>query len=282
VWSSNAHRWGRRSAAEKGRRRCRLETPRCRRSWRSPAPALRVDALDIDLPSGAPLLRAVSFTVLASRSLLIVGPSGVGKKTLLRAIAGIWPYGRGRIEMPNTGHEVIMPEKPYLPVGTLRQALTYPQVDARIAGTDQQWNPGRIGTARHSGLAEVDGDAAYSTVPIGPEGSGLPRDAEIERVLVLCRAGHLAGRLDEEQNWAQRLSLTEQKRLAFARLLLQKPTLIFLDETASDLDDESALHLYHILRAELAGAMLITVGHGGPLAQLHDAQLELRRCAEPT
>jgi putative ATP-binding cassette transporter len=247
---------------------------------RSPAPALRVDDLDIDLPSGAPLLRALSFTVLPGRSLLIVGPIGAGKTTLLRAIAGIWPYGKGRIELPDAGREVIMPEKPYLPVGTLRQALTYPQVDARIAGDDRQWDPSQIGSAQRAGLAEHDGEAAYSSAPIGPDGSGLPTDADLQRALALCGVAHLASRFDDEQNWSQRLSVNEQKRLAFARLLLQRPELIFLDETTSGLDDESALSLYRILRKELPGAMVITVGHLGPLQQLHDAQLELRRCEE--
>ena len=247
---------------------------------RSPTPALQVDDLDIDLPSGAPLLRALSFTVLPGRSLLIVGPAGAGKTTLLRAIAGIWPYGRGRIAIPDTGREVIMPEKPYLPVGTLRQALTYPQVDARIAGDDLQWDPRQIGSAQHAGLAERDGEAAYSRAPIGPEGSGLPTDADLQRALALCGVTHLASRLDDEQNWSQRLSLDEQKRLAFARLLVQRPDRIFLDETTSDLDEESALYLYRTLREELPGAMVITVGHLGPLQQLHGAHLELRRCGK--
>ena len=253
---------------------------RCIEIRRSPAPGLRVDDLDIDLPGGAPLLRGLSFAVLPGRSLLIVGPAGAGKTTLLRAIAGIWPYGKGRIEIPDTGREVIMPEEPYLPVGTLRQALTYPHVDGRIASDDLQWDPSQIGSAQHAGLAERDDEAAYSRAPSGPEASGLPTDADLQRALALCGVAHLASRLDDEQNWSQRLSLIEQKRLAFARLLLQRPDLIFFDETTSDLDDESALDLYRILREELPGAMVITVGHLGPLQQLHDAQLELRRCEE--
>jgi len=76
-----------------------------------------------------------------------------------------------------------------------------------------------------------------------PDSSGLPTDADLERALALCGVAHLARRLDDEQNWPQGLSLNEQKRLAFARLLSQRPDVIFLDETTSGLDDESALDL---------------------------------------
>jgi putative ATP-binding cassette transporter len=245
---------------------------------RSPTPALHVDGLDVDLPNGVPLLHAVTFTVLPGGSLLIIGPAGTGKTTLLRAIAGIWPYGQGLIEIPETGREVIMPETPYLPVGSLRQALTYPQVDARIGDGELQWDSRQIGTAQRAGLAEPDGAEHYSQASTGLDGSGLPSDADLQRVLALCGVAHLAGDLDDEQNWAQRLSLSEQKRLAFARLLLHRPDLIFLDETTSDLDDEAALNLYCILRAEIPDAIVVTVGRGGRLQQLHDTQLELRRC----
>lgn len=258
----------------------RTNPERCIEVRRLPGSCLRVDALDIDLPGGAPLLRALSFTVLPGQSLLIVGPTGAGKTTLLRAIVGIWPYGKGRIEIPDSGREVIMPEKPYLPVGSLRAALTYPLVDTRIAGDDLQWNPHQISTAQKAGLAERESGAADRGTSPQPQGNGLPSDADVRRALSLCGVAHLAGRLDDEQHWSQRLSLTEQKRLAFARLLLLRPDLIFLDETVSDLDDESAIHLYRLLREELPGAMVVTVGHKGPLQELHDAQLDLQPCGD--
>lgn len=220
-------------------------------------PHLRVEGVDLDLPTGEPLLRGISFTVAPGHSLLIAGRTGTGKTTLLRAIAGIWPYGKGRIEIPGGQREVIMPEKPYLPIGTLRQALLYPQVEASAAEKVAQ------------------GAAARA------ERAGLLTDPDLRRALNRCGLAHLETRLDEEQNWSQRLSLNEQKCLAFARLLLQRPDVIFLDETTSGLDGETEARLYHVLRAELPQAMLITVGNRDTLAALHEQVVELRREEAP-
>lgn len=86
-----------------------------------------VERLDLDLPDGTPLLRGVTFSVDRGGALLIVGPSGSGKSTLLRAIAGIWPFGRGRIRL-DKGRIAFVPQRPYLPLGTLAEALLYPNV----------------------------------------------------------------------------------------------------------------------------------------------------------
>jgi putative ATP-binding cassette transporter len=84
-----------------------------------------VEQLDLDLPDGTPLLRGVTFAVNRGEALLIVGPSGSGKSTLLRAIAGIWPFGRGRIRL-DKGQIAFVPQRPYLPLGTLAEVLLYP------------------------------------------------------------------------------------------------------------------------------------------------------------
>jgi putative ATP-binding cassette transporter len=92
---------------------------------------LEVTDLELDLPDGAALLREVSFAVTPGEALLIAGPSGTGKSTLLRAIAGIWPYGRGAIRL-SEGSCLFLPQRPYLPLGTLRDAVLYPSEHAGL------------------------------------------------------------------------------------------------------------------------------------------------------
>ncbi len=243
---------------------------------RGPGSGLRVGGLDVDLPSGEPLLRGLRFDVPRGGSLLIMGPAGTGKTTLLRAIAGIWPYGNGRIEMPEAALAVVMPESPYLPVGSLRRALRYPEIDPRRVRNGVHWDAAQIDATARAGLPEAEVtavDAAAAAVDAGD----LPSDADLLRALDLCGLSHLTGRLDEEQNWSQRLSTNEQKRVVFAHLLVQRPDLIFLDETVSGLDDEATTELYCTLRAELPNAVIVTVGHKGALEALHTQHFDLQR-----
>jgi putative ATP-binding cassette transporter len=191
-----------------------------------------VDALDLDLPDGTPLLRDVTFTVAAGESLLIAAPTGTGKSTLLRAIAGIWPFGRGRVRL-GEGAVLFLPQRPYLPLGSLRTALLYPNENEDMA-------PERIAAA----LKQV-GMAA------------------------------LAGELDAVENWAHRLSLGEQQRIAFARVLLSEPAIVFLDEATSALDEESEAALYGILRRAPWRPIIVSVGHRTTLRALHQRVLAL-------
>lgn len=88
--------------------------------------AVRTEQLQIDLPDGTPLLQNVSFTLEPGKNVLIRGVSGSGKSTLLRAVSGIWPFVKGRISLPDTQSLMFIPQRPYLPLGTLRNALLYP------------------------------------------------------------------------------------------------------------------------------------------------------------
>jgi putative ATP-binding cassette transporter len=92
---------------------------------------MAVEGVDLNLPDGTPLLRGVAFAPEQGAALLINGPTGAGKSTLLRAIAGLWPYGRGEISLPKGG-VLFVPQRPYLPLGTLAAALVYPGGDKNI------------------------------------------------------------------------------------------------------------------------------------------------------
>ena len=89
--------------------------------------ALALHDLRLELPNGVPLQAGISAEVHPGEAWLVTGPTGVGKSTLLRAIAGIWPFGRGSIEIPGEGRTLFLPQRPYLPIGTLRSVLSYPE-----------------------------------------------------------------------------------------------------------------------------------------------------------
>lgn len=88
--------------------------------------AVSAENMQVNLPDGSPLLQNISFTLQPGQNVLIKGISGSGKSTLLRAIAGIWPYVEGKINLPESSSLMFIPQKPYLPLGSLRAALLYP------------------------------------------------------------------------------------------------------------------------------------------------------------
>ncbi len=87
---------------------------------------LALEGVELDLPDGQPLVAGVNLSLGPGDTTLLGGPSGVGKSTLLRAIAGIWPFGRGEIRVPREARVLFLPQKPYLPIGTLRDVVSYP------------------------------------------------------------------------------------------------------------------------------------------------------------
>ncbi|TCR65039.1 ABC transporter ATP-binding protein/permease [Bosea sp. BK604] len=94
-----------------------------------PGARLDVTGATLALPDGRPIVRVDNLSLGDARSTLLIGPSGSGKSTLFRAIAGIWPFGAGKVEVPEGAHIMLLPQRPYLPQGTLRAALAYPATE---------------------------------------------------------------------------------------------------------------------------------------------------------
>jgi putative ATP-binding cassette transporter len=93
--------------------------------------SLELDNVALNLPNGAPLIARQTLTIPPHQSVLISGQSGAGKSTLFRALAGIWPFGSGTVQLP-PGKSLFLPQRPYLPLGTLRQAIAYPAPAAQF------------------------------------------------------------------------------------------------------------------------------------------------------
>jgi putative ATP-binding cassette transporter len=91
--------------------------------------AIMLDDLLLQLPNGAPLVATNAFSLRAGERTLLTGPSGSGKSTLFRAIAGIWPFGKGKVSIPADAALMMLPQRPYFPVGSLSGAITYPARD---------------------------------------------------------------------------------------------------------------------------------------------------------
>ena len=145
----------------------------------------------------------------------------------------------------------------------------------------QLW-PFTSGTVR----CPVDGTMFLSQLPYMPLGdlrtvisypavAGEFDDAAIQSALDTVALGHLASRLDEVADWAKVLSPGEQQRIAFARVLLAKPTVVFLDESTSALDEGQEFALYRSLRTALPDCIVVSVSHRSTVEQHHDRRLEL-------
>jgi putative ATP-binding cassette transporter len=189
------------------------------------AGVLVIDDLEIVSSTGWEVLKERKVTVRAGERVLICGQPGTNKTTLFRALAGLWPWGSGRIVHPRDEQIIFMPRgTPYLPRGTLREVLAYPLTVDKF------------------------GSAAY--------------------MHALTRLGleRLAPALDETKRWDRDLTADEQLALALARIVLQQPPWVLMDDVFSALDDEGLEHVTDLFAHELAKTSLILIGKA---AQAH-------------
>ena len=186
--------------------------------------------------NGEVLLEHINIDAQRGDALLIQGPSGCGKTSLLRALAGLWPFGSsGCIQRPAHEHILFVPQRPYVPQGSLREAVCYPDISSR--------HPDLIGT------------------------------------LLDCRLGHLVDKLDEHDDWQQRLSPGELQRIAFVRILLTQAQVVLLDEATSALDEPTEAALYQLIKTRLPQSIIVSIGHRNTLAAFHNRSLQVSPAA---
>jgi putative ATP-binding cassette transporter len=185
---------------------------------------------------GRVLVRDLSVQAPAGRRLLITGPSGSGRTSLLRAVAGLWTRGHGRIVRPPLARMMFLPQQPYLRQGTLRDQFLY--------------------ATHHEDLSDE-------------------RILEVLRATGFEEALDRLGGLDAQPDgdWRHTLSLGEQQQVAFARLLLAEPAFALLDEPTISLDGPTAERLYQRLAA--TPITYVSVTNDAHLRKYHDAELDL-------
>ena len=201
----------------------------------APGSELSIEKLTLRTPNRErTLLKNLSLKISPGQGVLIVGPSGCGKSSLLRAIAGLWHSGNGRIIGPDTTEMLFLPQRPYMVQGSLRNQLLYPNVEKGMS------------------------------------------DAELLEVLKQVNLPDIAANfdgLDAELDWGKVLSVGEQQRVAFARVLLIGPHYAILDEATSALDIANEESLYRLLAA--TSTTLVSVGHRPSILKYHQQVLEL-------
>jgi len=187
------------------------------------------------------LLSGLTLQLLQGQSLLVAGPSGIGKSSLLRVIAGLWSEGSGHIQRAGGRSVFFVPQKPYMSLGTLREQLLYPQF----------------------------------------ENTETITDAAIKEALRKVRLHDLLEHhsLEDSKEWASLLSLGEQQRISFARVLLQKGLrLVLMDEATSACDADNEANLYGCLQHHVS--TFLSVGHRPNLRSYHTHVLWMQRPSE--
>lgn len=196
---------------------------------------IAMDQVSFETPGGEQqLAQDVSLSLSHGESLIIIGQTGVGKSSMLRSMAGLWIRGSGTMTMPPESDMMFVPQKPYMMLGNLRAQLLYPH--GRSDMTDEELQ------------------------------------AVLEKVC-LPTLVEKSGGLDADKDWSKVLSLGEQQRVSFARILISRPKYVFLDESTSAVDIPTEAQLYKALTG--TGATFVSVGHRETILRFHDRALRL-------
>ncbi len=191
---------------------------------------LEIKNLSINLPTGKMLKTEISALLNSGDRLLIRGRSGSGKTTLLRTIAGLWHFACGEICQKPDLNSLFIAQKPYLPIGSLKEAICYPKI--------------------HS----------------------LPHDDVVIALLKQCGLANLVDGLHWSGNWSAKLSIGEQQRVAFCRVFINEPDVVYLDEATSALDEETEELMYQILQENLPKSAVISIGHRSTIRKWHNQE----------
>lgn len=207
------------------------------------ADKLALQAFGLMTTDGALLFNPINVVLRRGDRLLIQGESGVGKTSLLRAMAGIYPLptvGAMYLDVQQKLH--FTPQKTYVPQGSLRDVVTYPAITSAMAADD----------------------------------------ATIAHWLSVVGLKKLAKRLDDIEDWQAYLSPGQIQRIGFVRILLACPDVIFLDEATSALDEANEKLMYTLLATHLPDGIVVSIGHRTSLLEFHNKTVQITRVPQPT
>lgn len=208
--------------------------------------------------------------------MLIVGNSGAGKSSLLRAIAGLWTSGLGEINRPSDEDVYFLPQRPYCALGSLKDQLLYPSLDEEDMNPDDYPEGHRLSRSHLLRQSFTDQDLL-----------DILDQVDLSELAQRSGDGDPIKGLYAVMDWSNTLSLGEQQRLAFGRVLVNQPRFVILDEATSALDMVAEARMYSLLRNKAqkqltndkglsrAGMTYVSVGHRPSLVTYHDTRLRL-------